>query len=183
MKILGLLSIVLVTTVLSGCSTTNSMPYKASINNVVSIQQSLKSEGKFVSVGSITPASGVNESITCRLMGPVKVSPGKSLSQYVKDAFQEELFMAQVYSADSTNIISGTITDLSFSSMSPANWSISMAVKSDHSTGYSVSIKYPFSTSFDAYSACKNVANAFGPAVQELLKQVVTHPQFPSLVK
>jgi len=58
---------------------------------------------------------------------------------------------------------------------------ITMAVDSNNSAGYTVSVNYGFDTSWDAYSACKNVADAFGPAVQELLKQVVSHPQFASL--
>ncbi|MBL4783683.1 MAG: hypothetical protein JKX92_15730 [Porticoccaceae bacterium] len=176
-------SIIIIAVIATGCSTTNSIPYKASIGNVVTIQQSLESQGKTVSVGNIVPAAGVDEGLLCRLMGPVKVAPGKTLSQYIKDAFQEELFMAKVYSPKSTNIIKGTVQSISFSSISPASWDITMNVASNHSPGYTVSVNYNFDTSFDAYSACKNVANAFGPAVQELLKQVVNHPQFASLAK
>ena len=166
---------------LSGCSTTNSIPYTASIGNIISIQQSLQSQGKKVSVGNINLAPGVEESPLCRLMGPVKVAPGKSLSQYIKDAFQEELFMAHVYDPKASTVIDGRIEALRFSSISPASWEITMSVKSNTSAGYTVSVNYHFNTSWDAYSACKNVANAFGPAVQELLKQVVTHAQFSSL--
>lgn len=126
-------------------------------------------------------AAGVEDSPLCRLMGPVKVAPGKTPAQYIKDAFQEELFAAGVYAPNAPTVIDGTITVLSFSSVSPANWNIAMAVKSNSSPGYTVSTKYEFGTSFIAYSACKNVADAFGPAVQELLKQVVSDPQFKSL--
>ncbi len=168
---------------ITGCSTTNSVPYKASTSNVITIQQSLGKMGKKVSIGNIIAAKGIDESPVCRLMGPVNVAPGKTLSQYIKDAFQEELFLAGVYSPNAPSKISGTITSLDFSSVSPANWDITMAVKSNNSSGYSVSAKYPFNTSFDAYSAYKNVANAFGPAVQTLIKKVVTHPQFNSLAR
>ncbi len=168
---------------LSGCETTNSIPYKASTANVISIQQSLQTQGKKVSVGKINLAPGVEESPMCRLNGPVKVAPGKSLPQYITDAFQEELFMAQVYQPNAPTVINGRLEALSFSSVSPANWDITMSVKSNTSAGYTVSVKYPFDTSWTAYSACKNVADAFGPAVQELLKQVVTHPQFGSLAQ
>lgn len=168
---------------LTGCETTNSIPYKASTTNVISIQQSLQAQGKKVSVGSITFAPGVEESPLCRLMGPVKVAPGKSLSQYIKEAFQEELFMAQAYQANAPSAIDGRLEALSFSSVSPASWDITLSVKSNASPGYTVSVKYPFETSWTANSACKNVADAFGPAVQELLKQVVTHPQFSALAK
>lgn len=138
----------------------------------------MQAQGKKVSVGNITMAQGVEESPLCRLQGPVKVAPGKSLSQYIKDAFQEELFMAQVYQSNAPVVIDGRIEALSFSSVSPASWDIKLSTKSNVSDGYTVSVKYPFDTSWTAYSACKNVADAFGPAVQELLKQAVTHPQF-----
>lgn len=167
---------------LAGCSTTNSVPYKASTSNVITIQQSLGKSGKKVSLGEVA-AKGINEAPTCRLAGPVNVAPGKTLSQYIKDAFQEELFLAGVYSPNSKNVINGTITALDFSSVSPASWTVTMSVSSNVSSGYSVSSNYPFNTSFDAYSACKNVANAFGPAVQNLLKQVVSHSQFNSLAR
>ena len=167
---------------ISGCSTTNSVPYKASINNVITIQESLGKSGKKINIGTITSATGVNEEPTCRLMGPVNVAPGKTLSQYINEAFQEELFLAGAYSSNSKNIINGTITSLDFSSFAPAAWTVSMNVSSNSSSGYNISSKYLFSTSFDAYSACKNVANAFGPAVQSLLEQVVSHPQFTNRI-
>ena len=163
---------------LTGCETTNSIPYKASASNVIAIQQSLQS--KKVSVSDVGMAQGVDESPLCRLMGPVKVAPGKTLSQYIKDTFQEELLMAQAYDVKGAPI-QGRIEELSFSSVSPAYWQITMAVQSPADKGYKVSVKYPFDTSFTAMGACKNVADAFGPAVQELLKQVVTNPQFPKL--
>jgi len=163
---------------LTGCETTNSIPYKASPSNVIAIQQSLQSNK--VSVGDIGMAPGIDERPLCRIMGPVDVAPGKTPSAYIKDAFQEELLMAQVYDIKGTPI-EGRIEELSFSSVSPAYWQITMAVKSPLDKGYKVSVKYPFDTSFSAMGACKNVADAFGPAVQELLKQVVTNPQFPAL--
>lgn len=116
-------------------------------------------------------------------MGPVKVAPGKTLSAYIKDAFQEELFMAQVYDPTAPISIEGTIERLSFSSVTPANWDIAMRVSSNRSPGFSVSVKYNYNTSWDAWSACRNVADAFAPAVQELLRQVVNHPQFAQLVR
>jgi hypothetical protein len=166
---------------ITGCETTNAIPYKASTSNIITIQQILKAEDKKLSIGSIAMAPGVEESPLCRMMGPVRVAPGKSLAQYIQDAFQEELFTAGVYAPDAPTIIEGVITEIKFNSVAPAYWIISMSVKSNRSDGYSVTTKYDFGTSWSAYSACKNVADAFGPAVQELLKQVVNHPQFKAL--
>jgi len=168
---------------LVGCSTTNSIPYKASTNNVITLQNSLKQTNTKVTLGTFSLANGVEEELTCRLLGPVKVAPGKSLSTFIKEAFQEELFLAQAYDPNAPVTIEGRIERLSFSSVTPANWEIAMRVSSNKSPGYSVSIKYNYDTSFDAWSACKNVADAFSPAVQELLRQVVTNPQFTQLVK
>lgn len=111
-------------------------------------------------------------------MGPVRVAPGKTFAEYIKDALQEELFNARVYDPDAATAINGEIRKLSFSSVAPANWEITLKVSSDKSAGYTESIKYEFNTSWTAYSACKNVADAFGPAVQQLLHKVVTNPGF-----
>jgi hypothetical protein len=150
---------------------------------VIALQNSLKQTNTKVSLGNFALANGVDEEMLCRMMGPVKVAPGKSLSTYIKEAFQEELFMAQAYDPGSPVRIDGRIDRISFSSVSPANWEISMTVSSNKSPGYAVGIKYNYETSFDAWSACKNVADAFAPAVQELLRQVVTNPRFAQLVR
>jgi hypothetical protein len=168
---------------LNGCETTNSIPYKASTDNVIKIQENMKSNGAMVRLGDFNMAPGVDENVLCRLMGPVKVAPGKTLSAYIKDAFQEELFMAKVYSTDAPTIISGTVDALSFSSVSPAYWDISMTVKSNTYSGYQVKTRYEFDTSWTAYSACKNVADAFAPAVQSLLQKVISNPEFKNLTK
>ena len=168
---------------LAGCSTTNSIPYKASTSNVITIQNTLKASNTKVTLGTFSMGSGVTEELLCRLMGPVKVAPGKTLSAYIKEAFQEELFLAQAYDTNASVTFEGRIEKLAFSSVSPANWEISMRVSSNKSPGYTVAVKYNYDTSFDAISACRNVADAFAPAVQELLRQVVTNPQFSQLVK
>lgn len=180
---LKLLIAMLITMILSGCATTNSIPYKASTTNIISLQNTMKPQNTKVSVGSFSLANGVEEDLTCRMLGPVKVAPGKSLTTFIKEALQEELFLAQAYDPAAPVVIEATIEKIAFSSVSPANWEISMRVRSNKSTGYSVSVKYNYETSFDAWSACRNVADSFAPTVQELFKQVFMHPQFPSLVR
>jgi hypothetical protein len=168
---------------LVGCSTTNSIPYKASTTNVVTLQNLLKPSNSKVSIGEFTVANGVDQEVNCRLLGPVKVAPGKSPAVFIKEAFQEELFLAQVYNSSSPVKINGVVEKLVFSSVSPANWEITMRVSSSKYPGYTASVKYNYETSFNAYSACKNVADAFSPAVQELLHQVIINPQFIQLIK
>ena len=116
----------------------------------------------------------------CRLNGDVTVGSGKSLSQFVKEALQKELFTAQTYDPHGPTIRT-RIDKLSFSSVSPANWQIALHVESDNSPGYTIEEKYEFETSWTAAGACKNVADAFSPAVQDLINKVVNNPGFPQL--
>lgn len=183
LKVAKISAILIAALVMVGCSTTNSIPYKASTTNVITIQNTLKASNSKVTLGTFSMASGVTEELMCRLLGPVKVSPGKTLTTFIKEAFQEELFLAQAYDTNAPVKIEGQIEKLSFSSVSPANWEISMRVTSNKSPGYTVAVKYNYNTSFDAFSACRNVADAFAPAVQELLRQVVSNPQFTQLTK
>ncbi len=182
-KYLKLSAVLVFAVVVTGCSTTNSIPYKASTGNVITLQNNLKPSNTKVNIGAFSMGSGIDEELMCRMLGPVKVAPGKTLSTFIKEAFQEELFLAQVYDTAAPVTLDGRIEKLTFSSVTPANWEISMRVSSNKSLGYTVSVKYNYDTSFDAFSACRNVADAFSPAVQELLRQVVTHPQFNQLVK
>ena len=183
MKLLKTGLLVILGLALVGCSTTNSNPYKASTTNVLTVQAALKPTNAKLQLGNFALANGVTEELLCRMLGPVNVAPGKKLTTFIKESFQEELFLAQVYDPQSSNVINGRIEKLAFSSVSPANWEITMNVSSNNSPGYQVAVKYNYDTSFDAWSACKNVADAFSPAVQELLRQVVSSPQFTQLVK
>ena len=167
--------------VLAGCDTTNTIPYKVSTDNVIAIQAALKD--KKVSLGDITLAPNVSEHVGCRLAGDVVVAPGKTPHYYIKEALKDELFAAQVYQPGAPVTIEGQIEDFGFSSVSPAHWLVKLHVRSNVSQGYTVVVNYDFDTSWTAYSACKNVADAFGPAVSELIHQVVINPDFAMLAR
>jgi hypothetical protein len=167
--------------VLTGCETTSSVPYTASTENVLQFQSALLSSNLKVKLGDFIESEAIVD-LTCRLMGPIDVSRGKTKAEYIKEAMQTELFLAQVYSVDSDIVIVGKLDSLDFSSVSPASWKFEFTVSSNKSAGYSVSTNYPFNTSYSAYSACKNVADAFGPAVQDLINTIVTDPKFATLV-
>jgi len=46
-----------------------------------------------------------------------------------------------------------------------------------------VSNKYTFKSGFDAITACNATADALSPAVQDLIKAAITHPEFSALLK
>ena len=164
---------------MSGCETTSARPYAPSTENVLKFQSALTGDTK-VKLGGFS--EGALGSLSCRLAGPVDVSPGKTKADYIKEAMQSELFLAQVYDVNGDIELTGSLDSLEFSSVSPANWTFNLTVKSNKSEGYSVETVYPFKTSFSAISACRNVADAWGPAVQQLIRNVIEHPEFNSLI-
>ena len=117
---------------------------------------------------SFSPDTGVNETPTCRLMGDVKVSPGKTMSQYVKEAFEKELYQAGLLDNRSPVNIQGSIEKLDFSSIAPANWYLTIRLESSNGAGVTVSNLYQFDTSFSAYGACHNVPMPLVPPCRRL---------------
>src|SRR6056297_1645211 len=96
----------------AGCETTNSIPYNPSTENVIAIQSAVAADEDRMRLGSFAMAQGVDEEPLCRLMGPVRVAPGKSMPDYIRDAFQQELFLAGVYDSKAGILISGSINAL-----------------------------------------------------------------------
>ncbi|STO79484.1 hypothetical protein [Grimontia hollisae] len=163
--------------VLVGCETTNAIPYKASMSNVATIQTEL-ADHKGLAVGAVTMSD--DSSLLCRLNGDIEVYPGKTIPEYVKEAFIEELVLAQRYDVKASEV-SIDLNNVSFSSVTPANWTLAANVIASNGAQYPVNIKHEFDTSWSAAGACKNVADAFGPATQELIKAIVSNPNFATL--
>lgn len=167
----------------TGCSTTSTVAqYKASTRNVMTIQDYVGSSDRKVKLNNFTAAPGVNESMWCRAMGPISVGSGKTPAQFIHDALEEELFLGKAYSDTARDVISGHVDEIKFSSVSPANWEIALTLSSSTGTSYQTKAKFDFDTSWDAISACKNVADAFSPAVQETLKKAVSDGRFKALM-
>ena len=166
-----------------GCSTTsNQMQYKYSTKNVLLIEDYMGSNGLKVKTIDFTSAPGVNESPMCRAVGSISFGSGKTAAQFIHDAFQEELFLAKAYSNSSSQVISGRVDKLDFSSISPANWEIGLTLSSSNGYSYSIENKYTFDTSWAAISACKNVTDAFALAVQSTLNKAVSDARFKALL-
>ena len=165
---------------LAGCETTNSIPYEVSTDNIMNMRANVAS-GNTVRVDVFNTADGVDPNPTCRLMGPIKVAPGKTMAQFIEDAFEKELYQSELLDLKSPVVIKGRLEKLDFSSISPASWDITLRLQSSNGSTLTVSNNYGFGTSFTAYGACQNVADAFGSAVQALLGMAIANPDFPAL--
>jgi hypothetical protein len=165
--------VLLTASLLTGCAF-NVAPYGAAVQNV----EAIKSYNlKPVSVGKFQSTKPGNASITCRAAGPVTVSP--SFESYIEQAFVDELKLAGIYSPASPLVLTGRLEEIDFSSgMTDGNWSFTLTLTNARHESFTTSSKSGFSGSFVADRACQEVAQAFGPAVQKLVGDVVRNPRF-----
>lgn len=178
-KFLSVVSIVATCFVLAGCSTMTPSTYAVNADNNVALR---KLAGVKVNVVSMTDVSKF--SANCRLMGPIEASNKRSIAQFVQDSFNDELKFADVYG---TNVaLDGSLDHAEFSSISGLTngwWDLAATLKNPK-TGASISAhnRYEFPSGFDAATACTQTAQALTPAVQGLIKNAVTNPEFATLV-
>jgi len=81
--------------------------------------------------------------------------------------------------------LSGKLNKLEFSSTSGLTggyWTIDLALVSSNGKQMRVAEHYEFNSGFEAASACRNVAEAFSRAVQNLVSKAVRNPAFSMLL-
>ena len=170
------LALVAIASAISGCAY-NASPYGASVKNVEAIKTT---NIRPIAVGKFQAAKPGQSSITCRAAGPVTVSP--SFESYIEKAFIDELKLAGVYSASSSLVLTGKLEEIDFSSgMTDGNWAFTLVVTNSRNESLTTKSKFGFSGSFVADKACQEVAQAFVPAVQKLIEDVVRDPKFRQL--
>ena len=123
---------------------------------------------------------------SCR--GTINIDPpvGMSYQQYFQNALADELRAAGIYEeARPTVVLSGTIEKLAFSStvgVTNGEWNISVRITSSNGKSASFSEFFSFESTFAGRSACRRIAEAFQPAVQNLIGKAVRSTQFRSLI-
>lgn len=172
------LAAVLFAVMLSGCSTYSITRYSISTDNVVALRLL---NGKTLNVGSFTATNPGQREIMCRGVGPIKTPDGESFSEFVRKALLDELKIANAYSQSSKIIITGNLDQVDFSSAS-GNWNLAVTIKTSNGKSMTVSESYAFTTSFYGETACNQTAQAFMPAVQNLVGKVVRSPDFINLI-
>jgi hypothetical protein len=162
----------------SGCSTYSTGRYSISTDNVMALRSL---NGKTLNVGSFTATNPSQKEIMCRGVGPIKTPDGEPFSEFIRKAFLDELKIANAYSPTSTLSITGNLESIDFSSAN-GNWNILLSIKSSNGKSMMVSESYPFTTSFVGETACNQTAQAFIPAVQNLVGKVVRSSDFVTLL-
>ncbi len=167
--------------VLSGCETPTTQRYAISAEN----NQLIKALGTTgIGVGTFTPPAEFSQN--CRALGALQVADGLTHTQYVQKAFEDELKIAGAYAQrDAKVVLTGKINKLEFSSsrgLTGGSWTIDLTLTSSNGKSMTVNEYYEFNSGFSAPEACRNTAEAFSRAVQNLVGKTVRDSAFKSLL-
>ncbi len=166
----------------TGCSTFVTPRYSVGADNNVALKKIAATD---VAVGNFSGPA--NFGTACRAAGPLGVADGLSHTAYVRKAFEDELKIAGSHASGAPRVtLSGEVTKMEFSSargLTGGSWDIDLALKSSNGKSMTASEHYEFESGFIADTACKQTAEAFMPAVQNLVGKVVRSPEFKALVQ
>ena len=167
-----------IVTLFSGCSTYSTSRYSISADNVVALRSL---DGNTLNIGAFSATTPGQKEIMCRGVGPIKTPDGESFAEFIRKALLDELKMANSYSPLAPVSITGNLDAIDFSSNS-GNWNLALTIKSSNGKSMSVSESYAYTSSFYGETACNQTAQAFMPAVQNLVGKIVRSPEFTVLI-
>ena len=177
------LALVLVSVLLlAACETPTTQRYAISAGN----NQAIKAIGtNAVSMKALDEPTDFSSN--CRALGPLKVADNLTHTQYIQKAFEDELKIAGSYAATNARVtLGGKVKKLEFSSskgLTSGFWNIDLRLESSNGKTLDINEYYKFNTGFAANEACRNTADAYLRAVQNLVGKTVLSPSFPELLR
>jgi len=161
----------------AGCATYPASRYGVSTDNVMTLREMPLGN---VQIGPFTATQPGLHEIACRAAGPITVPDNETFANYVRKALVDELRMANKYGSRSPVVISGNLDFVEFSS-TDGTWTVGVTLRSSNQYWVRESVRYKFETSFFAESACNATAQAFMPAVQDLIGKLIQSPRFAKM--
>lgn len=130
-------------------------------------------------------ATKTDYKVMCRLANNVEMPDGRSFESYIQAAMIEELKMAGAYSKDSNILIKGHLNNTDVSSgVTDAHWTFDLTISNSTGKSFTINHKRKYSASFMGGIACgSDMPKSFLPTVQELIGEIINHPDFDSLFR
>ena len=167
---------------LSACETPVTGRYSILADNNVAIK-ALGASG--IGVGAFTGPPTFDPN--CRALGPLQVADNLTHTQYIQKAFEDELKVAGAFAQGAPRVtLTGQVTRLEFSSsrgLTGGSWTIDLALSSSNGNRMTVAEHYEFASGFVANEACRQTADAFSRAVQNLVGKSVRAAEFAGLIR
>jgi hypothetical protein len=166
--------------VLTGCGI-KTADYSASAQNV----QKLRSYSNVkLGINSFTAETKNESTVMCRAAETIETPNDEAFEKYIENALRDELIMANIYDENATLKLSGHLKKIYASSMlGNAYWSFDIKVMSSNGNSIDLESKNEYGSAFLAFTACNNMGSSFAPSVKNLIKDILTHPNFPELIK
>ena len=137
--------------------------------------------GKTLNVGAFSSSIPGQKDILCWGIEPVNTPDGEPFSNFVQKALLDELKIANVYSPSASVTITGNLDSIDFSSVN-GSWNLALTVMASNGKSMSVSESYIYTSGVYSATVCRQAAQAFMPAVQNLVGKVVRSPEFMALI-
>lgn len=159
----------------AGCETYSAPRYGMSADNIVALRALAPNR---IAVGTFAEPQKFADG--CRAAGPITAADGMGFAAYIRKALIDELKIAGVYDERGPVTLTGSLDHLAFSS-TVAWWNLTLTVRSSNGRSVTVQEEYKFDGAFAAVTACKKVADAYFPAVQNALQKLIASPDFRGL--
>lgn len=168
----------LIAVLLAGCESYSTLRYASSVDNVTALRAL---NGNKVNVGNISSTVPGQSEIMCRGSGPIRTPNGEPFAEFVRKALLDELTMANIYMPTAPIALTGNLDAIEVTTVSGI-WSISLTLNSSNGKSMSLSDSYKFHPGTFYNVACPQAAQAFMPAVQDLIGKIVSSPKFRALL-
>ncbi|MEI6180755.1 MAG: hypothetical protein WCP31_08370 [Chloroflexales bacterium] len=166
-----------------GACTNAPQRYGISADNNTALRAS---GGRNISVGQFTKTAEFENN--CRgIYGQLSLPDNMSFEGYIQKGLIDELKVAGMFDEKEPKVVlSGVIEKLAFSTLTRltggGSWDIGLRVNSSNGKSTYVSEHYEFDSSIQVWAACSQTANAYMPAVQNILGKLIKSPDFKALV-
>jgi hypothetical protein len=175
---LGRYLIALIGPLLLGCSTYSAVRYSPMAETVAMLRTH---RGTQVNVGRFTARNPRGASIVCRLGAPIQTPDDEPFEEFVRKAFVAELLLAELYAPTAPVALTGVLDEFDFST-TEGRWKITLVLSSSNGQELTVTETYDYGFHFMGDVACRQTAHALTPAIQNLVRSAVQHPDFAGLL-
>jgi len=166
----------------AGCSTYAADRYAISMDSQTELKQiAVSSQGQGISVDKFTATEPGQTEIACRAVGPIKTPDGETFEAFIREALVDQLQLAELYSPEAPRRVGGNLDAIDFST-ADGIWNLTLTVTTDAGQSFTVREDYDYESSFYGETACNQTAQAFMPAVQNLIRKVVSQPVFQEMI-
>lgn len=167
---------------LAGCSTYSVDRYAVSVDAQEQLLAAAHSNSnQKVAVDSFTATTPSQTEIGCRAVGPIKTPDGNTFEEYIRKALIDQLKLAQMYLSDASIRIRGNVDKVNFSSHEGV-WYLQVTISDSKGKSFVVSENYDYKSSYYGETACNQTAQAFMPAVQNLVVKIVSDSAFKEMI-